>query len=258
MSGLFSKKGSNKALKREAQKAAKQAMQHAVYPYLSTVMGNPPGVGDLRQVVSLASFMQSLLSAQFTEVFEGQNRINVNFVTSALGSLCGFECAMTVRHYLPELRNQAIPVDIVEGANGSKYLYGDWINWVIEPVLQGLVSAAGLSNQYDYSNIIKRTAERVGGDEYWHVVFPSGELVTDAPKSFVEMLGRMDQFETVYAITMVSPRFRSVLRPSFYLAAFVSLLEEMKTASPDISSNTQVFVNLFIECFYPCAHYYWE
>ena len=164
---------------------------------------------------------------------------------------------MTAYRYtqIPQIDDAAV---VIEGANGDSYLYGNWINRFIEPMLAGVIDAAGLSGQYDYTDILKRTAERLGGDEYWHVVFPDGTLISDAPKSFVKMLLHIESFEAIYGIKPVTPKFRDLLRSSIYIAAFTLLLEDATTGPSNVPISASYLVKLFIECFFPCAHFKWE
>ena len=167
---------------------------------------------------------------------------------------------MTAYRYLPVpyMGEGVTAVDVVNGANGENYYYGEWIKRIVEPILAGIINAAGLNGQVDYTDIIQRTAKRAGSDEYWNIVFPDGQMITDAPKSFVEMLKRIPDFESVYGIMPVTPRYRSLIRPSIYAAAFVMLLEDVKSAPSNVPLQSQVYVKLFAECFYPCAHFKWE
>ena len=260
VAGLFSGKGSDKAALKAARKAAQQVLHQKVQPILSMVMGKDPGSSNVGFVLHMASIVRNWLYSRFTSVAAGQKRIHIDYVVAALGALCGYECFMTARRYLPtpQMGEGMTPIAIVKGANGDSYLFGDWINQIIGAMLAGIIDAAGLNDRFDYSDIIKRTAERVGGEEYWHVNFPNYGLITDAPKSLVQEFKHIETFETVYAITPVPPEFRWRLRPCIYAAAFVMLLEDTKTAPSNVELNPHVVVRLFTECFYPCAHFEWE
>ena len=199
------------------------------------------------------AMVRGYLCKRFTNTIDGQTRILIDYVVGGLGALCGFESYMTAIHYMPIPQVGVGPEAIVfvQGANGDSYLYGERINQIIEPILEKVISGAGLSGQLDYTDIIQRTATRAGSDEYWHIVFTDGGLITDGPRALVEKL----RPEIGSVLSMLSIPREALAQ--VYVDAFLLLLEDMKTAPPNVASNLPVYVRLFIECLYPCAHFKW-
>lgn len=123
--------------------------------------------------------------------------VHIESLLTALGSLAGFSCQMSIREELIE--SGKIPENsafmVVEGADGKKYYFGDLLNaplaesqYSIWALSAGAAQQLGCTSLPDVGEIFEHVAQTVGIESFGIPRVPDNHRVNDLPINYVKSL----------------------------------------------------------------------
>jgi hypothetical protein len=127
------------------------------------------------------------------EAMKDAKGVHVESLLSALGSLAGFSCQMSIRAENPAAGDSVFVV--VGGADGRNYFFGDRLN---QPLAESQYSVWGLTagkaqglgcvELPDFNEIFGYVASTVGGDRFGMPRIPEGHRPSDLPLNYLKAI----------------------------------------------------------------------
>ena len=157
----------------------------------------PPPVGDRPDAdtdFDAAAKASADIYALLMKWVETDRGVHVESLLTSLGAVAGFACQVAARHGLRSVSaaHWASPWVEVQGADGSRYYFGDAIN---DSLLEGPFSlwavAAAVMPQVgdqpppDIIEIVRHVTSTVGGGGFGAIRFPAESSAGDSPVEYV-------------------------------------------------------------------------